>query len=99
MFWFQDHEHATFDDILGELKLSKHDHEEWAVCRMETPLGGGRGGRGGGGGGHVILTFLFGHTEEIEKKLTAYRRGSKFWRMLIFCQVRKEGEEPRATPT
>lgn len=28
-------------------------------------------------------------TEEIEKKLTSYRRGSKFWRMLIFCQVRK----------
>ncbi|CAB1332658.1 unnamed protein product, partial [Coregonus sp. 'balchen'] len=23
---------------------------------------------------------------EIEKKLTAYRRGSKIWRMLIFCQ-------------
>lgn len=38
-------------------------------------------------------------TEEIEKKLTAYRRGSKFWRMLIFCQVRKRsrafGHRPR----
>lgn len=47
----------------------------------------------GGGVDHAIqrsfITFLFGHTEEIEKKLTAYRRGSKFWRMLIFCQVRK----------
>lgn len=31
---------------------------------------------------------FFSLTEEIEKKLTAYRRGSKFWRMLIFCQVR-----------
>lgn len=28
--------------------------------------------------------------EEIEKRLTAYRRGSKIWRMLIFCQVREK---------
>ena len=31
--------------------------------------------------------------EEIDKKLTAYRRGSKFWRMLIFCQVSGSEEE------
>uniref|UniRef100_A0A3B3UXJ5 NMDA receptor synaptonuclear signaling and neuronal migration factor n=1 Tax=Poecilia latipinna TaxID=48699 RepID=A0A3B3UXJ5_9TELE len=30
-----------------------------------------------------IIPILY---EEIDKKLTAYRRGSKFWRMLIFCQ-------------
>ncbi|KAE8285185.1 NMDA receptor synaptonuclear signaling and neuronal migration factor [Larimichthys crocea] len=41
-----------------------------------------------------IIPILYDHEhatfddilEEIEKKLTAYRRGSKFWRMLIFCQ-------------
>uniref|UniRef100_A0A096M9Z1 NMDA receptor synaptonuclear signaling and neuronal migration factor n=1 Tax=Poecilia formosa TaxID=48698 RepID=A0A096M9Z1_POEFO len=34
------------------------------------------------------VQFMYIHrlTEEIDKKLTAYRRGSKFWRMLIFCQ-------------
>uniref|UniRef100_A0AAQ5X1K1 NMDA receptor synaptonuclear signaling and neuronal migration factor a n=1 Tax=Amphiprion ocellaris TaxID=80972 RepID=A0AAQ5X1K1_AMPOC len=31
-----------------------------------------------------IIPILY--VKEIEKKLTAYRRGSKFWRMLIFCQ-------------
>ncbi len=41
-----------------------------------------------------VLTsiWLFSFAEEIEKKLTAYRRGSKFWRMLIFCQVRNDKE-------
>ncbi|KAM7393060.1 hypothetical protein PAMA_007941 [Pampus argenteus] len=42
-----------------------------------------------------IIPILYDHEhatfddilEEIEKKLTAYRRGSKFWRMLIFCQL------------
>ncbi|XP_034457821.1 NMDA receptor synaptonuclear signaling and neuronal migration factor isoform X4 [Hippoglossus hippoglossus] len=41
-----------------------------------------------------IIPILYDHEhatfddilEEIDKKLTAYRRGSKFWRMLIFCQ-------------
>uniref|UniRef100_A0AAY5KTX6 NMDA receptor synaptonuclear signaling and neuronal migration factor a n=1 Tax=Esox lucius TaxID=8010 RepID=A0AAY5KTX6_ESOLU len=41
-----------------------------------------------------IIPILYDHEhatfddilEEIEKKLTAYRRGSKIWRMLIFCQ-------------
>uniref|UniRef100_A0A8C6V1K4 NMDA receptor synaptonuclear signaling and neuronal migration factor a n=1 Tax=Neogobius melanostomus TaxID=47308 RepID=A0A8C6V1K4_9GOBI len=41
-----------------------------------------------------IIPILYDHEhatfddilEEIEKKLTAYRRGCKFWRMLIFCQ-------------
>uniref|UniRef100_A0A3Q3X9H3 Uncharacterized protein n=1 Tax=Mola mola TaxID=94237 RepID=A0A3Q3X9H3_MOLML len=41
-----------------------------------------------------IIPILYDHEhatfddilEEIEKKLTSYRRGSKFWRMLIFCQ-------------
>ncbi|XP_056875372.1 NMDA receptor synaptonuclear signaling and neuronal migration factor isoform X3 [Takifugu flavidus] len=41
-----------------------------------------------------IIPILYDHEhatfddilEEIEKKLTAYRRGSRFWRMLIFCQ-------------
>uniref|UniRef100_A0A3P8S9I0 NMDA receptor synaptonuclear signaling and neuronal migration factor n=1 Tax=Amphiprion percula TaxID=161767 RepID=A0A3P8S9I0_AMPPE len=40
-----------------------------------------------------IIPILYDHEHatfddilEIEKKLTAYRRGSKFWRMLIFCQ-------------
>ncbi|KAF3702164.1 NMDA receptor synaptonuclear signaling and neuronal migration factor [Channa argus] len=41
-----------------------------------------------------IIPILYDHEhatfddilEEIEKKLTAYRKGSKFWRMLIFCQ-------------
>ncbi|XP_074546574.1 NMDA receptor synaptonuclear signaling and neuronal migration factor [Halichoeres trimaculatus] len=41
-----------------------------------------------------IIPILYDHEhatfddilEEIEKKLTAYRRGSKFWRMLILCQ-------------
>ncbi|XP_019745672.1 NMDA receptor synaptonuclear signaling and neuronal migration factor isoform X2 [Hippocampus comes] len=41
-----------------------------------------------------IIPILYDHEhatfddilEEIEKKLAAYRRGSKFWRMLIFCQ-------------
>uniref|UniRef100_A0A3P8S8A0 NMDA receptor synaptonuclear signaling and neuronal migration factor n=1 Tax=Amphiprion percula TaxID=161767 RepID=A0A3P8S8A0_AMPPE len=34
-----------------------------------------------------IIPILYTQTyQEIEKKLTAYRRGSKFWRMLIFCQ-------------
>jgi len=28
--------------------------------------------------------------EEIEKRLTAYRKGSKIWRMMIFCQVREK---------
>lgn len=28
-------------------------------------------------------------SEEIEKKLTAYRKGCKIWNMLIFCQVGK----------
>ncbi len=28
--------------------------------------------------------------EEIEKRLAAYRRGSKIWRMMIFCQVREK---------
>uniref|UniRef100_I3J7I9 NMDA receptor synaptonuclear signaling and neuronal migration factor n=1 Tax=Oreochromis niloticus TaxID=8128 RepID=I3J7I9_ORENI len=31
-----------------------------------------------------IIPILY--VKEIDKKLTAYRRGSKFWRMLIFCQ-------------
>uniref|UniRef100_A0A3Q2YES6 NMDA receptor synaptonuclear signaling and neuronal migration factor n=1 Tax=Hippocampus comes TaxID=109280 RepID=A0A3Q2YES6_HIPCM len=31
-----------------------------------------------------IIPILY--VKEIEKKLAAYRRGSKFWRMLIFCQ-------------
>ncbi|KPP64338.1 hypothetical protein Z043_117326, partial [Scleropages formosus] len=42
-----------------------------------------------------IIPILYDHEhatfddiiEEIEKKLTAYRRGCKIWRMLIFCQV------------
>ncbi|XP_020321907.1 NMDA receptor synaptonuclear signaling and neuronal migration factor isoform X4 [Oncorhynchus kisutch] len=41
-----------------------------------------------------IIPILYDHEhatfddilEEIEKKLTAYRRGSRIWRMLIFCQ-------------
>uniref|UniRef100_A0A3P9GYY6 NMDA receptor synaptonuclear signaling and neuronal migration factor a n=1 Tax=Oryzias latipes TaxID=8090 RepID=A0A3P9GYY6_ORYLA len=41
-----------------------------------------------------IIPILYDHEhatfddilEEIDKKLTAYRKGSKFWRMLIFCQ-------------
>ncbi|XP_052443426.1 NMDA receptor synaptonuclear signaling and neuronal migration factor-like [Carassius gibelio] len=41
-----------------------------------------------------IIPILYDHEhatfddilEEIEKRLTAYRRGSKIWRMLIFCQ-------------
>ncbi|XP_041754434.1 NMDA receptor synaptonuclear signaling and neuronal migration factor-like isoform X2 [Coregonus clupeaformis] len=41
-----------------------------------------------------IIPILYDHEhatfddilEEIDKKLTAYRRGSKIWRMLIFCQ-------------
>ncbi|XP_029115514.1 NMDA receptor synaptonuclear signaling and neuronal migration factor-like isoform X2 [Scleropages formosus] len=41
-----------------------------------------------------IIPILYDHEhatfddiiEEIEKKLTAYRRGCKIWRMLIFCQ-------------
>ncbi|XP_062290782.1 NMDA receptor synaptonuclear signaling and neuronal migration factor [Scomber scombrus] len=41
-----------------------------------------------------IIPILYDHEhatfddilEEIDKKLTAYRRGCKFWRMLIFCQ-------------
>uniref|UniRef100_A0A3B3YEF3 NMDA receptor synaptonuclear signaling and neuronal migration factor a n=1 Tax=Poecilia mexicana TaxID=48701 RepID=A0A3B3YEF3_9TELE len=33
-----------------------------------------------------FIPLYFWLTEEIDKKLTAYRRGSKFWRMLIFCQ-------------
>ncbi|KAG7272873.1 hypothetical protein CRUP_029313, partial [Coryphaenoides rupestris] len=45
-----------------------------------------------------IIPILYDHEhatfddilEEIDKKLTAYRRGCKFWRMLIFCQVEKE---------
>lgn len=39
----------------------------------------------------LIMSVLLLHlAEEIEKKLTAYRRGSRFWRMLIFCQVQTE---------
>uniref|UniRef100_A0A665X4P3 NMDA receptor synaptonuclear signaling and neuronal migration factor a n=1 Tax=Echeneis naucrates TaxID=173247 RepID=A0A665X4P3_ECHNA len=34
----------------------------------------------------ILYVTFFYLTEEIEKKLTAYRRGCKFWRMLIFCQ-------------
>ncbi|XP_051734220.1 NMDA receptor synaptonuclear signaling and neuronal migration factor-like isoform X7 [Ctenopharyngodon idella] len=41
-----------------------------------------------------IIPILYDHEhatfddilEEIEKRLTAYRKGSKIWRMLIFCQ-------------
>uniref|UniRef100_A0A3B1J9E5 NMDA receptor synaptonuclear signaling and neuronal migration factor n=1 Tax=Astyanax mexicanus TaxID=7994 RepID=A0A3B1J9E5_ASTMX len=41
-----------------------------------------------------IIPILYDHEhatfddilEEIEKRLTSYRRGSKIWRMLIFCQ-------------
>uniref|UniRef100_A0A4W5JKJ6 NMDA receptor synaptonuclear signaling and neuronal migration factor a n=1 Tax=Hucho hucho TaxID=62062 RepID=A0A4W5JKJ6_9TELE len=41
-----------------------------------------------------IIPILYDHEhatfddilEEIDKKLTAYRRGSRIWRMLIFCQ-------------
>ncbi|XP_016306764.1 NMDA receptor synaptonuclear signaling and neuronal migration factor-like isoform X2 [Sinocyclocheilus anshuiensis] len=41
-----------------------------------------------------IIPILYDHEhatfddilEEIEKRLTAYRRGSKIWRMMIFCQ-------------
>nr|XP_046173783.1 NMDA receptor synaptonuclear signaling and neuronal migration factor-like isoform X3 [Oncorhynchus gorbuscha] len=41
-----------------------------------------------------IIPILYDHEhatfddilEEIEKKLTAYRRGSRIWRLLIFCQ-------------
>lgn len=40
---------------------------------------------------HLSLPFslssMVSHTEEIEKKLTAYRKGCKIWNMLIFCQV------------
>uniref|UniRef100_W5M1Y8 NMDA receptor synaptonuclear signaling and neuronal migration factor a n=2 Tax=Lepisosteus oculatus TaxID=7918 RepID=W5M1Y8_LEPOC len=43
---------------------------------------------------HSIIPILYDHEhatfddilEEIEKKLNAYRRGCKIWRMLIFCQ-------------
>lgn len=38
--------------------------------------------------GHPDPVFVF-YAEEIEKRLTAYRKGSKIWRMLIFCQVRE----------
>uniref|UniRef100_A0A3Q3L6L5 NMDA receptor synaptonuclear signaling and neuronal migration factor a n=1 Tax=Labrus bergylta TaxID=56723 RepID=A0A3Q3L6L5_9LABR len=34
----------------------------------------------------IIPILYVSCTQEIDKKLTAYRRGSKFWRMLIFCQ-------------
>uniref|UniRef100_A0A3B4B0D9 Uncharacterized protein n=1 Tax=Periophthalmus magnuspinnatus TaxID=409849 RepID=A0A3B4B0D9_9GOBI len=34
----------------------------------------------------IPILYFNSSTPEIEKKLTAYRRGSKFWRMLIFCQ-------------
>ncbi|XP_010775003.1 NMDA receptor synaptonuclear signaling and neuronal migration factor-like, partial [Notothenia coriiceps] len=42
-----------------------------------------------------IIPILYDHEhatfddilEEIEKKLTAYRKGCKIWNMLIFCQV------------
>uniref|UniRef100_A0A8C9S5J3 NMDA receptor synaptonuclear signaling and neuronal migration factor b n=1 Tax=Scleropages formosus TaxID=113540 RepID=A0A8C9S5J3_SCLFO len=35
---------------------------------------------------YVKMSFFHLLAEEIEKKLTAYRRGCKIWRMLIFCQ-------------
>lgn len=42
----------------------------------------------------MILSLSFSlSTEEIDKKLTAYRRGCKIWKMLIFCQVRDESAE------
>uniref|UniRef100_A0A8C2BVS4 NMDA receptor synaptonuclear signaling and neuronal migration factor a n=1 Tax=Cyprinus carpio TaxID=7962 RepID=A0A8C2BVS4_CYPCA len=34
----------------------------------------------------LYVTVFVLCAEEIEKRLTAYRRGSKIWRMLIFCQ-------------
>ena len=46
-----------------------------------------------GGSSSPAWGFIFSRLvsiEEIDKKLTAYRRGSKFWRMLIFCQVSSE---------
>lgn len=37
----------------------------------------------------ICLLSSLCSSEEIEKKLTAYRKGCKIWNMLIFCQVWK----------
>lgn len=37
----------------------------------------------------ICLLSSLSSSEEIEKKLTAYRKGCKIWNMLIFCQVWK----------
>lgn len=87
MFWFQDHEHATFDDILGELKLNMT--KEWAVCRM-----GGAGGQEGSRHPHLPVWSHRGDREEADS-LQERQQVLEDAHLLSG----EEGEELQATPT
>lgn len=68
----QDHEHATFEDILG-------------TCPQ--PGGGSWGGAADKRWGPRGSAHTLSSPEEIEKKLNVYHKGAKIWKLLIFCQV------------
>ncbi|XP_020936743.1 NMDA receptor synaptonuclear signaling and neuronal migration factor isoform X3 [Sus scrofa] len=66
-----DHEHATFEDILG-------------TCPQ--PGGGSWGGAADKRWGPRGSAHTLSSPEEIEKKLNVYHKGAKIWKLLIFCQ-------------